>query len=1218
LRSWIFSSRKNYAYAPFALAALVAVCFAAIIVFVARPIEPFGYYKDLGFDHMVTDWAAHDVNSPLDFIDTLGWSPWGGTQLFYLNSYAPVLLSASLSKIAGNTWLAIKIIQLLEVMVAATSAFALYRTARRSTFWACAFALTYAAIPTTTLAIRGNVGFGWIAALLPASIAIGRLLVFRFGPRAFPVAGIVCGLFGYVIAIEYLAFVSLPALAIIIASAPLPDRRWTRRYALLVPLAFVCTAAIGAFFVLPTFWHPLFSDAAARTSTLVTGAFLGNFSETAVGLLTLVPRESLASPLAQFNATASLPILYAAGTCWWLGAIAFLVRSHDRLAFCNTLCVLIVVACTVLALGEEIPGGHAIWSVLFLLPHVDAIRTTDRFIAIPALFVVFWATLGLESFIRSKPWFRAAAAWIAVAVFASAVAFDAVEHCFSVEPTIGERMPHLNEVRQRVLAIGGRTASFASVNGGSREDAEEYGLPAPVEAAYLDLGSRYFLDGIGASGVLGRAAVRSVITSPNWSYDTPELPPSTDVYRHVSRATAVFDSPENVRVWRISARDMLGSARVDCIFGGPGAFDELEAAPAFAGDSFAEPGARCASRGLIDFEPADDWPNLAPLAHWSGAALFPSADRVRDADYPYLLNRVLLALPWYRNSIGGARPEFDVSGAARIDDATSTVNASTPWPPGSTIAIRLAAPNGGTIAVKVSGVTQQRALVADPRLRWYRFRLDRAVQPRDVVTLTLGASKEPLGTPSSYSGIAVDGLAVLPRAIPAVDYAPAFAVISTDELEAQARIPAADAVAGRLELISMTGLHPEFDGENQILSVDASQAVARYRWRGSSGAYELQASADNTMADALLTIASDCCIGRTLYDPANGKRTVAVTRANLHDGSVFSVRLSSRAFDPAGSASISAVKVRPVEPFRLNGTAHQAELDFQTPFIAMSHLRDAAGTLTPAGLEGVPGTRIAFDLVTDPHSDTIVASVARLGDGVGVLTFDCGAATSTSIVTPVFATATFAVGGASRCHGRLEWRSGWFILTKLTLRDTGARRRQFSGDAWLPAGRFRTTLLARDGTQEPVNVRARGCRRDVCSFATNGYRATAFEGSSSGGQLILLRDGDRPAAHEPAVQQTAAIRWRARLLQTSDLVLAQLFDGNWRAEGNGRVFNGERCDITSTCFPHLAPGTYRIYHVWSPALVAGTIVTFLTATLAAMLILPLPQRFRSSGASRRR
>jgi hypothetical protein len=50
----------------------------------------------------------------------------------------------------------------------------------------------------------------------------------------------------------------------------------------------------------------------------------------------------------------------------------------------------------------------------------------------------------------------------------------------------------------------------------------------------------------------------------------------------------------------------------------------------------------------------------------------------------------------------------------------------------------------------------------------------------------------------------------------------------------------------------------------------------------------------------------------------------------------------------------------------------------------------------------------------------------------------------------------------------------------------------------------------------------------------------------------------------------------------------------------------------------LAPGTYRIYHVWSPALVAGTIVTFLTATLAAMLILPLPQRFRSSGASRRR
>ncbi len=1209
--------RSTYRGVISAYGMLTFACVVALGFFAFLPIEPFAYYKDLGFDHGVTAWAAHEIRSPLDFFDTLGWSPWNGTRLFYLNSYLPILVSAPLAKLVGNAWFAMKLVAVLQAVVAAAGAYAMFAAVRRSSFWALVFAVLYAALPITALAIRGNMGLGWIAALAPGAYAVGRFLVRRYGTRAIPLVGILCGVVGYVIAIEYLLFVSMPLLALIVLGEWRRDR--PLRSLAGTAGAIGCCLAAGAFFLIPTFVHPLFSDSEARTSTLVTGAFLDNFSETLVGLFTLVPRESLSSPMVEFNASAGLPLLYVFGTLCWLGAIYFVATNRARVSSTDPISLTVVGACIVLALGTTVPFGRALWSLLATVPHLDAIRTTDRFLAIPALMLTFWFVLGLERI--AMRWRRVSAGvpWIALALTIEVIAFDGAQHCFALDPSVGKRLPQRNAVQDTVAAIGGRTASFAGVNGGSFDDAPGYGNPAPIDAAYWDLGGRFLEDGVGAAGVLGRMATRSVITAPDWTYDTPFLPDTTDIYRHVRVATTAFESPENVRVWHIPSREMISGRHITCVAGGPGIFDLLDVLPSFDDEAFADVSARCTHTGFVDFDPRDDWREHRPTEWWPGSALRPTAATLRDRDYPFVPNRVLLNLPWYRNSLDGERPVFGEAGALDVDGIPYIFRSRRPWIAGSMVDVRIAAHAYGRIELTIGNVLQQQAISPRPGFQWFRFAVPRPVPSGMPIRLAIveATSIEP-PVFADFNGFALDGLVVEPRASPAPDVRnAAFSVFSLDRLD---RIPPPETSDGAAPFtaVALDGFRDDAVAGRRRLIIGSSNASADYRWDGPSGRYEISAKA---LVDPNLAIVSIDDAGRSelrVGGSLDPEQQVLVRR-NLVHGAVVRVRIAETAFQPTRPGALTSIDARPVEPMVILPAGAPAVLDFSDGVASLARIDSWSGiALNASGVEGVPGGKMAFRIELEGHPTALALVVDRDGDGTGTLGVRCGRTSRSVPLTASAVSIALARAPIDHCRADLLWKTGTFRVERVHVIAAGARRPPATGRIWVPAGTYNLRVVSADGSSSAADVAIEGCAAVRCRFASSGFRSVRVGERRSDARLIVLsKPSTADSVASVVVHPTDALRWNVEVRRPGDVELAQLYDGEWRiVDDRGRERDGERCDITDTCFADLPTGTYHIFHRWPRALGLGSAIT-LGTTIAALMLMLIPSRRRPAEVSRR-
>ena len=1217
--------RPEHADVLAAYGALIVFVLIALCIYIATPAEPFAFYKDMGFAHEAAAGAVYTLHRPIDVVDALAWAPWYNAPLFRLNSNLSEMFLTCITWLAGNAWLAMKIVQVLEVLVAAAAGYAMYATHGKSKLWALVFGLSYAALPATALAIRGNPAFGWLAALPPLALALGTLALRRYGPRALPLVGCLCGIVGYGIALEYAAFTTLPLYALVVAG----ERRRINSIAsmLLAVAGLFCCATIGAFYVLPSFIAPLFSDTATRTVSLVSGAFLGNFSETWQGLLTLVPRENYASPFPEFNVSGSLPGLYAFGALIWLAATANIVRTKQRLSgWTDYFSIAIVAICAILAMGTAIPFGRTLWNAIIAVPYLDAIRTTDRFLAVPSLLVLFWYVCSLEELARIRPFGRRAGAYASLAVILAFIAFDVAQHCFSVDSSKGVRQPNIDAVQRVVEAAGGRTASFAGVNGGwGFEDASEYGVPVPIAPAFADLGWRFIQDGNGSVGILGRMGVHTVISAPAWT-KAADFPDASAIFRRLSSARLVYSSPENVLVSTIADRPDVSAAVALCVYGGPGGFDLLDGVPALRQTAFLEQTSRCGKLGLVNFDPRDILPNTGTLESWSGARLFPAARRIDDGDYRFVPNRVLLNVPWYRNSIDGDRPVFNAAGAVELAaTAAVTLPSQRAWPPGSRLAIRLCSHVTGSLAIDAGAAFAGTIHVGGaPGFRWYEVRLGRTKAAAQPVTITFLPDRR--GSSGSSNAFALDGVTVGDGSLSDMLKRPAaFAAISLDRFD-RGTIASPDIVSLiRPDNVAATAklseMHLDNVADQPVLLADAAISHVSLPWRGPNGLYAVRVSAFLSRPGGTLGLDAashgSCC--RLATTNASGPDAVLLGRVRLVHGSPLVVRLTSADFTSDAMDRITAVDVARANEFTLSTPAASGAsgtLDFGIPFDALARLSEVKGIRFESALaNGVQGSALAAKTPLRGHPRGITLDVTRVGSGDATATLKCDGASAVSAPLNNDDTLIAVSGvGFTACTTIIRWRAGSLGIRRIRLTAGGASLPPGVADVWLPAGTYRASLIADDGRLLPLNKFASsGCSGSppVCHFMVAATRRVEMGETQSAARLLLF--SAVAGVHEPPrarFDRTAALRWDVDLEKTTTIALTQMYDGNWILANDTVTYAGERCDITNTCFTAVPAGHYKLYHRWPIALRLGFGMTagVLLLSLACNFIPPIRAR----------
>lgn len=1191
----------DIAYGFLILAALGWMC-----AFMAAPVEPFGFYKDLGFNWETVDWAVHTLRRPIDLLDAIGWAPWNSSQTLYLNSYIGEIPTILASFATGNSWLAIKIVEGVQMICACVAAYALFRTRGGTKRWSLACGALYAALPATAFTIRWNTDFGWIVVAMPAAFAAANVLIGRFGTRSLPLVGALWGFAGYVLALQFLAFVSLPGYVICLASL----RLRSAASALHAVAGFCCCLAVGAFFMIPSFLGPPYSDSAVRLSSLERGSFLALFSNEWLGLIALVQREWYASPLAAFNASNSLGAAAAIGTVLWILAIGFLATDGDRRrSFATPGAIVITGACVVLSLGSNVPFGSDLWHLLYSVPHVNGIRTTDRFLMLVPVLLTLWAVAGLERlaarYVARGDFFRL----LALALTCTAIGIDVQQHVFTLSTEKGEREPQLDAVASVVAAAGGRTLPLATANGGSVEDAPVYGRPAPVDAYVdTDLASRYLNDGIAGAGIFSRLAIRTVITTPNWAYDTPLNPSTTNVLRVDKLARPIFKSAENVGVFALPARAMLETTRIACVWGGPGAYDHLLAAPALADVALAQGGAGCDESGLIDFDPYDAALPSA-LQFEPASRLLPAAALLNDKDYVVAYNRTLLAIPWYRNAIGGTRPLLDTGGTRSIDATGSlTFRIARTLPRAARVALRFASHVEAIVSLEIDG---RRLGVADvgrnPGLHWLAFETANGVPAGAVARINFDVRAPAPDTSDTWPGLAIDGVAIFaPNLAPPRFPAPLRFVAMT--VPAPPLAAKRDEVAlspwGRAGSLRLAGFAPVSIAGKFNLLASSERAAAHYRWPGPSGRYVIALRGQFEGDGQLVSIGAG---GQRTSATLAGDAVLATRPVRLHSGSSIDVGLAGPAFVPDLANRISDLRVLPWAPLAMrydSRKGYRREVQFATALEAYRGLLAADNVvISPDGISGRTGSRYETALRIPTGAAALLVRLSKSGDGRLEASLACGNARVSRAVETTATTLELSDLRPGTCRIGLAWQRGSAAVTGFTATLTGATFGARSLRAWLPQGTFERRILQPNGDVTPgAGVAWPGCppSRSVCTRSTAGFATVALDGSVPPGAIVLLSRGAAAAAASLSVTPTAAERWHIRVNHATSIVLAELNDGSWHLRGERSNASGSSCNIAATCFSDVPPGTYDLRHEYPKPLVIGLAVT--AATLAIALL----------------
>lgn len=396
--------------------ALIAILYRALTYYFGSGL-PWAFERDLGFDFWNTEYIRALVHTKIDFYDAMGWSIWFDIPQFFYNSLFPYAFTTPLAYLTHDSWQAIKLLEILLLVVAGAGTYGLMRAFGRPPVWSLFAAIAYACVPPVSLNEHFGLSVAIPAMLLPACFWGSVVLVRKFGAASLPFCAVICCFAGTVPHVEYLFLLTGPAYVIVAAYAL--GRRHERGdwiYAI-AGLPFLVLPAF--YYIVPTALQTPIGESARRVDEVQGQTFLAYFSETAFELFALVPRTHLLDPEPVTNVSQFLLLAaIAGGILWWLAAVPLpkLGSASRRVIFA------VVALLLFLSLGPNAPFGTYLWEMLAKIPTLGALRTPDRFLPIPVLFIVVAAVDRLRTFAKRPPVLSRDSVAIAIGAFAVGLA----------------------------------------------------------------------------------------------------------------------------------------------------------------------------------------------------------------------------------------------------------------------------------------------------------------------------------------------------------------------------------------------------------------------------------------------------------------------------------------------------------------------------------------------------------------------------------------------------------------------------------------------------------------------------------------------------------------------------------------------------------------------------------------------------------------------------
>ncbi len=756
---------------PLALLAVVAAAIVAVsgALYVASSRPPYGFYYDLGGNILATALISHWVVSVPDAIDAVGWAGWGNINAFPYHPMLSVVLRLPLVPLFhGNVIVAMKFVQVLEVVVAVVSMAVLYATFQGWSAWAWIAGLIYALLPESLMMYRGNVDFGLAVALAPLCIGIPHMLVRRYGDYALPLCGAIIALLSSCIVLEFLFVQGIPAYAFAVAFAYGRRARWS--WAIMSSIGGACFLLAAAYFIIPSLYiNSFFSLAVPEVVNLQSGLGGGftMFSETPIPFLALTIDEFFNASNPDFSLQSLLWVMLPAGIVLWGLAVWRVIWGREAGASPRGELPLALMGgiCAVLSLGAWSPAVRVIWSVIAHIPLLNNMRTPDRLLSPAVLVVVLFAVFALESLgSRGTSARRVSVACSALLVAVGVYAFFWTR-VFLGDPTSLEyRFPHLQAVNAIASERGGRVANLGEVYLGRSGDSVLYGMPQPYDSFQDDFFQRYESDGFGGSEILARAGVRTFVTTPRWATDSPFYPEpiahSIDLRRRAG-------DPSTASVWAVTnPRADIAAVNTICLRGGPGLFEYALALPIFTRVAFATD-ATCTRTLYANSAPLDSRLGGRVVAMLSGITLFPHSGQMRDNDYRIANGRWFVNLPWYRNAIDGDSPELGVAAVALNPGNSGSASFDVRQSANYTVALRMVCHRNVTGLVHIDSATDRR-FICRPNFgfQWIASDVGRLSRGRHFLRITIGPfGTEQVGTTSWNTSWteAFDGAALVRR-----------------------------------------------------------------------------------------------------------------------------------------------------------------------------------------------------------------------------------------------------------------------------------------------------------------------------------------------------------------------------------------------------------------------------------------------------------------------
>jgi hypothetical protein len=1197
------------------VAAIVAwvVWIGYAIYYVASARPPHGIAGDLGYSVVGIGRIAALATSWRDVADMIGWGTWCNCSTFLYAPMGQYVLGVPVDLLLRDPVRTVKLAQVVQFTLAFLGAARLYSAVFGRSPWRWFAAFVYAAIPLSSTLLQWDGDFGWVVAFAPWVPVVALVLGRRFGAAALPLAGILCGLATFAFSPEQGVMLGLPLLVLTLAI-------FRRERIALPPLwiasAFAALLLLPAYVALPTRYgaHPMWW----------TSGTLSEFDRDASGLRSIYGQGPIAAISGVYNerVIASTPIynwtspllfaFFAGAAALGLAIYAF-VSTGLRPALRRWWpAVAIGAICAALAGGTRMPFlGPLLWNgVLPHVPLLNALRTPDRFAQIGTLLIALAAAYGAQAGFARGGAARKRVTAAALVVAVGYVIFGIREGVLGFD-AIG-RLPDFAAINASVESAGGRTAVFAFPQGGSPLDFAAYAPNAPTVEYAWTLMQRH-VDGDGGVALLRRGAVRSIVTTPNWTQPTIEGMPG-DMAEPVERSASARPSllaPSGAPVVAVhEPRAKATNATPVCALGGPDGFEHAAGEPFL--DSAAlvhDVRAGCARTVLAEADPLDVAIPAQAVSTWVGAALF------GDLGFPtpnkFEVDRMQLAVPWYRDAYDG---DSVLAGNPLITAASGASNA---------FSFAIAKPGRYSVYVRASGPAA------------FQIRLPgRIVNGSSVRMQGFGWVELPLGNlpagPQTLSlailrfveleqRVVVDEVAVAPSSLALPHLSVDAAIVTRREfvpprgIDARAPQYLFPRLAGggwgpgasgvQIDAGTQIGV---FNGEPEIRTSEPNSRI-RFTWPGDDGDYEVATVAwlAGTGSHEIVSAGGRSFDSR--YDASIAPKPF-YGQLLLRHGAPIDVTLTSRGTGSPALVELVALRVRAGDepPTEYDDLSESWRFDAAESLPILTAMRSSHVAMTDGAIRALAGTSVVIPFHPDLVDGQVTVDLVFAG-GSGRVTLRCGASSDTvdagaGTLNPTGADLLVKRSTDSPCSVRVTWLSDGFALKSVHVRATGSTSIGWSATQYFSDGTYRweseasPATLAIDGT--PWDTGA------VRHLSTGFHRLTLLRAPVPLPALRFFRDAawPLPAASATGVVQISSTSWTAHTTAPATFEIAELNDGHWFARGSRATVAGYECDLVNTCFDVGGSQDVSIGRTLPPTIAWGMAITFGDILAAALLL----------------